>query len=78
MWSKAKHPNVHELMGLMMFQGHLGMVSLWMKNGNVHEYIEGHPDANRYQLVGLLRQYKPHQANFKSVHSSSSGRVIYA
>lgn len=51
-WSKARHQNVQELLGVMMFQGRLGMVSLWMENGNLQEYIEKNPDTNRYQLVG--------------------------
>ncbi|KAF8603726.1 kinase-like protein [Ceratobasidium sp. AG-I] len=50
MWSKAKHPNVHELMGVVMFQGHLGMVSMWMENGSLHEYIQTNPDVDRYEL----------------------------
>ncbi|KAF8603733.1 kinase-like protein [Ceratobasidium sp. AG-I] len=50
MWSKAKHPNVHELMGVIMFQGRLGMVSLWMENGSLHEYIRKNPSVDRYQL----------------------------
>ncbi|KAF8593515.1 kinase-like protein [Ceratobasidium sp. AG-I] len=54
MWSKAKHPNVHELMGVIMFQGRLGMVSMWMENGSLHEYIRKNPDVNRYQLASCL------------------------
>ncbi|KAF8603007.1 kinase-like protein [Ceratobasidium sp. AG-I] len=50
LWSKAKHPNVHELMGVTIFQHHLGMVSAWMENGSLYEYIRKYPDVNRYQL----------------------------
>ncbi|KAF8593517.1 kinase-like protein [Ceratobasidium sp. AG-I] len=50
MWSKAKHPNVHELMGVIMFQGRLGMVSMWMENGSLHEYIRKNTSVDRYQL----------------------------
>ncbi|KAF8602996.1 kinase-like protein, partial [Ceratobasidium sp. AG-I] len=46
-----KHPNVHELMGVIMFQGRLGMVSMWMENGNLHDYIRKKPGVNRYQLA---------------------------
>lgn len=51
MWSKAKHDNVQELLGAIMFQGRLGMVSPWMKHGNLQEYLRRHPDVDRYQLV---------------------------
>lgn len=50
-WSKAKHENVHELLGIIMFQGRLGMVSPWMENGNLQEYIQKQPDVDRYKLV---------------------------
>lgn len=50
-WSKAKHENVQELLGIIMFQGRLGMVSPWMENGNLQEYIQKHPDVDRYKLV---------------------------
>lgn len=53
MWSKAKHDNVHELLGAIMFRGHLGMVSPWMKHGNLQEYVRKNPGVDRYQLVGF-------------------------
>ncbi|CAE6534909.1 unnamed protein product [Rhizoctonia solani] len=50
-WSKMKHENVHQLMGLILFKRQsLGMVSEWMDNGNLHEYLRKSPGANRYQL----------------------------
>ncbi|KAF8600104.1 kinase-like protein [Ceratobasidium sp. AG-I] len=51
LWSKAKHPNVQELMGITMFQERLGMVSLWMENGNLQEYVRKYPEVDRYELV---------------------------
>ncbi|CUA67873.1 WD repeat-containing protein 5 homolog [Dictyostelium discoideum] [Rhizoctonia solani] len=50
-WSRMKHKNIHHLMGVIIFKNlYLGMVSEWMENGNLHEYILSHPTANRYQL----------------------------
>lgn len=49
-WSKVRHENVQELLGIILFQGRLGMVSLWMENGNLQQYIEKHPNTDRYQL----------------------------
>ncbi|CAE6534497.1 unnamed protein product [Rhizoctonia solani] len=50
-WSKMKHQNIHPLMGIIMFKGQcLGMVSEWMDNGNLHEYIRRRPGVDRYQL----------------------------
>lgn len=53
-WSKAKHQNIQELMGVIMFQGRLGMVSLWMDHGNLREYIGKYPDVDRYSLVWIV------------------------
>lgn len=34
-----------------MFQERLGMVSLWMDNGNLQEYLRKVPGVDRYELV---------------------------
>ncbi|QRV80207.1 Tyrosine kinase family catalytic domain protein [Ceratobasidium sp. AG-Ba] len=49
-WSKAKHENVQELMGVSIFQERLGMISPWMANGNLEEYLRNAPSANRLML----------------------------
>ncbi|CAE6404251.1 unnamed protein product [Rhizoctonia solani] len=50
-WSKLEHRNIHQLMGVIVFKDqYLGMVSEWMENGNLYNYLQKHPDADRYQL----------------------------
>ncbi|KAG9100520.1 hypothetical protein FS749_014764 [Ceratobasidium sp. UAMH 11750] len=49
-WSRVKHQNVQELIGIVMFQGRLGMVSPWMENGNLAEYVQRYPGVDRYEL----------------------------
>ncbi|CAE6532542.1 unnamed protein product [Rhizoctonia solani] len=50
-WSKMKHNNIHQLMGVVIFKERsLGMVSEWMGNGNLHEYMRKNPNADRYHL----------------------------
>ncbi|KAF8594402.1 WD40 repeat-like protein [Ceratobasidium sp. AG-I] len=49
-WSKARHENIQELLGVVMFQGRLGMVSRWMHNGNLQQYIQKNPSIERYPL----------------------------
>ncbi|CAE6405433.1 unnamed protein product, partial [Rhizoctonia solani] len=50
-WSRMKHRNIHQLMGVIMFKDqYLGMVSEWMENGNLHKYLQTHSDADRHQL----------------------------
>lgn len=55
MWSKLRHPNVQELLGIIMVEGELGMISPWMEQGNLQQYIAAHPEVRRYPLVGLIR-----------------------
>ncbi|KAF8596165.1 kinase-like protein [Ceratobasidium sp. AG-I] len=49
-WSKAKHINVQQLMGIVMFNGRLGMVSVWREYGNIQDYIRRNPGVDRHQL----------------------------
>lgn len=51
MWSQLRHPNVQELLGIIVFQDGLGMVSPWMEQGNLQQYIEAHPEAARHPFV---------------------------
>ena len=53
-WSKARHENVQELTGVIMFRGLLGMVSPWMENGHLQQYLKTHPEVERFSLVGSL------------------------
>jgi hypothetical protein len=56
-WSQAKHENIQELMGVIMFRGRLGMVSLWMEHGDLKAYIEEHPEIDRHNLVRCIWEY---------------------
>ncbi|KAG9124735.1 hypothetical protein FRC07_010446 [Ceratobasidium sp. 392] len=53
-WSRLKHSNILELLGLAQFRGHLAMISPWMDNGTLREYLERNPQVDRYQLTCLL------------------------
>jgi len=53
-WSSLRHPNVLPLLGATMTDTQFVMVSEWMENGNVNEFVETHPDADRLGLVCVL------------------------
>ena len=44
-----------------MTQNKLAMVSKWMVNGNISQFVRGHPAVNRFELVSIsikfLRSY---------------------
>ena len=51
-WKTLRHPNVLPLIGVMMSEAHFAMVSDWMVNGNINDFVKEHPDVNRLDLVG--------------------------
>jgi hypothetical protein len=53
-WSKCQHANVLMLLGLAKFRDQLGMISRWMKNGNIPWYLRQHPEVDRCRLVRFL------------------------
>ena len=52
-WKALRHQNVLRLLGVMMSGNEFVMVSEWMANGNINEFIKTHKDANRFKLVGF-------------------------
>ena len=50
-WKALRHQNVAPLLGVMMNNNEFVMVSEWMANGNIIEFIEMRRDANRFKLV---------------------------
>ena len=52
-WKTLRHPNVLPLIGVTMSETHFAMVSDWMVNGNINDFVKARPDANRLELVGL-------------------------
>ena len=50
-WKTFRHPNVLPLMGVTMEERHFVMVSEWMSNGNITQFLKDNVTANRLQLV---------------------------
>ena len=53
MWKSLQHPNVMPLVGVAMSESHFAMISDWMANGSICEFLKGNPSANRLELVSL-------------------------
>ena len=51
-WKRLRHPNVVPFIGVTSEP--LQIVSEWMPNGTLTDYVEKNPDANRIDLVGLF------------------------
>jgi len=59
-WKSLHHPNVLPLLGVTMGERLFAMVSEWMVNGNITEFVEAHRDVNRFELVGYHSHHWPH------------------
>ena len=51
-WKTLRHPNILPLIGVTMSETKFAMVSEWMANGNINQFVKAHPGANRLELVG--------------------------
>ncbi|KAG8718869.1 hypothetical protein FRC09_011986 [Ceratobasidium sp. 395] len=49
-WSKCQHPNVQQLLGLVMFRGQIGMIAAWESNGDMPQYLERSRDVDRCKM----------------------------
>ncbi|CAE6433640.1 unnamed protein product [Rhizoctonia solani] len=70
-WSRMAHPNIHPLMGIIIFKGHqLGMVSQWMENGSLREYMRRNPWFDRYQMCMQVASALKHMHENDTVHGN--------
>lgn len=53
-WKNLHHPNVLQLLGATINDRRFEMVSKWMDNGNINEFVKKHGSENRLKLVGSL------------------------
>ncbi|KAG6908521.1 hypothetical protein DXG01_004373 [Tephrocybe rancida] len=51
LWGQLAHPNVLTVYGLFIFQNRLSMVSPWMPNGDIVNYLKDNPRAPRALLA---------------------------
>ena len=52
-WKRLSHPNILPLLGVSVSKNpqYFRIISEWMSNGNVMEYITSNPEVNRLCLV---------------------------
>ena len=51
MWKRLDHPNIVPLLGVTASP--LQLVSVWMTGGELPEYVNAHPHADRLGLVSI-------------------------
>ncbi|GLB42831.1 putative protein with domain-containing protein [Lyophyllum shimeji] len=51
LWGQLSHPNLLPFYGVFRFGGSISMVSPWMVNGDINNYLKNHPSAHRSLLA---------------------------
>ena len=60
-WRHLRHPNILPLLGVTLNEHRFALVSEWMENGNINEFIVRYRHINRAELVRYrLTPQKPH------------------
>ena len=54
MWKRISHPNIVPFLGVSEAPAPLCMISEWMSNGNVRDYVGKNPETSRLRLVRWL------------------------
>ena len=50
-WKTLNHSNVVPLLGVIMSEDQFAMVSEWMANGNINQFVAAHRDVNQFELM---------------------------
>ncbi|QRV89355.1 Tyrosine kinase domain protein [Ceratobasidium sp. AG-Ba] len=75
-WSKCSHPNVTPLLGLAEFDGRIGMVSPWMKNGDLRHYLAENIAVDRLDLCSQIASAMAYLHSVNIVHGALKGSDV--
>ena len=53
-WKHLRHPNILPLLGVIMSEHQFAMVSEWIVNGDIDEFIRRDRHVNRIELVSVI------------------------
>jgi len=75
-WKHLRHPNILPLLGVTVGEHRFAMVSTWMENGNINEFIENNPRANRIALLADVANGLKYMHDLHMVHGDLKGANI--
>ncbi|KAF9642959.1 kinase-like protein [Thelephora ganbajun] len=75
-WKTLSHPNVLPLLGVTIDNNQFVMVSEWMANGNINEFIKARNDVNRFELLKDVARGLKYMHDQAMVHGDLKGANI--
>ncbi|KAG8795785.1 hypothetical protein FRC12_009792 [Ceratobasidium sp. 428] len=75
-WSKCRHPNVQELLGLVMFRDQIGMVAAWESNGDLPRYLERNTNTDRCRMSVQIIEGLSYLHKLGVVHGDLKGANV--
>ncbi|KAF8602916.1 kinase-like protein [Ceratobasidium sp. AG-I] len=75
-WSKCKHRNIAELLGMAAFRNQIAMVSPWMTNGTMPQYLNQNPSACRFKISIQIAMAVEYLHSIDVVHGDIKGANI--
>ncbi|KAG8891998.1 hypothetical protein FRB99_003181, partial [Tulasnella sp. 403] len=75
-WAQLKHENILPLLGVCVLESTLHMVSPFMANGNVREYVTLNPGANRVAFLREIASGLKYMHDINIIHGDVKGPNI--
>ncbi|CAE6533310.1 unnamed protein product [Rhizoctonia solani] len=75
-WSKHKHPNILESCGIAEFRDRIALISPWMDNGTVMDYIVQHPNVDRPKLCAQVACGLAYLHSMETIHGDIKGANV--
>ncbi|CAE6500832.1 unnamed protein product [Rhizoctonia solani] len=67
-WTKCKHRNILELIGMAIFHDNLSIISPWIGSGNLSWFISQNPQVDRYAMCAQVAEGIAHMHHYQIVH----------
>ncbi|KAG8989969.1 hypothetical protein FRB90_001998, partial [Tulasnella sp. 427] len=67
-WRLLRHPHILEFIGIYKAEGHMYLVSPFMENGTLGQYISAHPNADRPRFLSETADALAYLHTMKIVH----------
>ncbi|CAE6422254.1 unnamed protein product [Rhizoctonia solani] len=75
-WSKHRHENILETLGVVRFHDGIALVAPWVDNGTVMDYIRIRPDTNRIKLCIEIARGLAYLHRVETTHGDLKGANV--